>query len=70
MKPAAPAYPNSVLSDPVLMIKEVAAYCRKHHKTIERLIRQGKGPATIRITEHRIGIRRSALEAWLASLEK
>jgi predicted DNA-binding transcriptional regulator AlpA len=63
----APAPAAPLLNDPVETINEVAAYTKKHPKTIYRLIREGKGPTIVRLTEHRIGIRRSATEAWIES---
>ncbi|MGA8698006.1 MAG: helix-turn-helix domain-containing protein [Xanthobacteraceae bacterium] len=64
--PRAPARTAPLLDDPVETVNEVAAYTKRHPKTICKLIREGKGPAVVRLTEHRIGIRRSAKEAWLA----
>ena len=51
--------------DPIESINEVAAYARKHPKTLYRLIREGRGPDIVRLTERAIGVRRSAREAWI-----
>jgi predicted DNA-binding transcriptional regulator AlpA len=66
----APNRVTELLDDPVQTINELAAYTKKHPKTLYRLIREGKGPKTVRITSHSIGVRRSAVEAWLQSLER
>ncbi|MGT2486067.1 helix-turn-helix transcriptional regulator [Methylobacterium oryzae CBMB20] len=35
--------------------------------TMRRLIAAGRGPRVIKLSDRRIGVRRSDLEAWLAS---
>jgi predicted DNA-binding transcriptional regulator AlpA len=61
----APVDTTAPLRDPVHSIREAAAYTKKHEKTLYRLIRSGLGPATVRLTPGRIGIRTSALERWI-----
>lgn len=37
--------------------------------TMRRLVKAGRGPRVVRLSERRIGIRRADLEAWAASRE-
>ncbi|WP_373371327.1 helix-turn-helix transcriptional regulator [Microvirga sesbaniae] len=38
--------------------------------TTWRMVRKGRFPAPVKLTEHAIGWRQSDLDAWLASREK
>ncbi len=56
--------------DYVRSISERAASIGIGEMTLRRLIKRGEGPATLRLSPGRIGIRDSAWSAWLASREQ
>lgn len=53
----------------VLGMEEAANAARVSRGYLYRLIRAGRGPATVKIGRRRV-IRRQALEEWLAGLER
>ena len=55
--------------DRILRDEEVRSRTGLSRTTRWRLIRDGKFPKPVKLTEHAIGWRESAIEAWLASRE-
>lgn len=55
------------IEDPVLPPKIVAATIGLHRATIYEMVREGRFPSPIQLTDTRIGWRRSTIDAWLAS---
>lgn len=53
----------------VLTYEEVCEVTGISLPTLNRLIRDGRGPKIIKLSERRRGIRREALEAWLSERE-
>jgi predicted DNA-binding transcriptional regulator AlpA len=51
--------------DRVLSVREFTELAGISVDTLRRLIKAGKGPAVVRLSERRCGIRESAGEAWL-----
>jgi predicted DNA-binding transcriptional regulator AlpA len=61
--------PPPLTPDFIRSIPECAASVGIDDMTLRRLIQRGQGPATIRLSPGRLGIRDSAWNAWLASRE-
>jgi len=53
-------------NDRVLTVKESAAFAALSLSTFKRIIRAGDGPAIVKLSERRIGIREGDLTRWLA----
>jgi excisionase family DNA binding protein len=54
-------------ADPVHTVKEVAKFLSIGEPTLRTMIREGRGPITIKLGLRRVGIRESALRQWLDS---
>lgn len=60
--------PDSTTPDPELLtILEAAAVARMSRRSLEALIAQGAGPATVRIGRRMVRIWRRDLVAWIDS---
>ena len=53
--------------DPILSEQELAAWLNTSRPTLQRQRGDGSGPEFVRLSERRIGYRKSAVERWLAS---
>lgn len=51
--------------DPLLSEQEVAEWLATSRATLQRQRSHGSGPPFVRLSERRIGYRRSAVEQWL-----
>jgi predicted DNA-binding transcriptional regulator AlpA len=51
----------------ILKYEEAAKRATLTRRSLERLISKGEGPATVRISERRVGILESDLDAWMLS---
>jgi predicted DNA-binding transcriptional regulator AlpA len=54
----------------VLTLDEAAARARIVRRSLERLLSEGEGPATVALSKRRRGILESDFEAWLLSRRK
>lgn len=61
---------QSALHDPLLTPAEAAKALRLSMPTLSRWRNHGDGPAFIRLGYNRVVYRRSAIEAWLGSIEQ
>jgi len=75
--PTAPGRPAAIpdgspgtADNPLLTIDEVIAELRVSRAAFYRWRRQGVGPAVVRLPGGGVRVRRSALSAWLRSLEE
>jgi predicted DNA-binding transcriptional regulator AlpA len=53
--------------DPIFSEQELAAWLNTSRPTLQRQRSDGSGPEFVRLSERRIGYRKSAVERWLAS---
>lgn len=61
-----PDTPDATTSDPgLLTIPEAAAVARMSRRSLESLIAQGTGPATVRIGRRMVRVWRADLVAWI-----
>jgi predicted DNA-binding transcriptional regulator AlpA len=51
--------------DPLLSESEVSDWLHASRATLQRLRADGSGPPFVRLSERRIGYRKSAIEQWL-----
>jgi predicted DNA-binding transcriptional regulator AlpA len=56
--------------DPVLTEPDTAKWLSVGVSSLQRWRAQGRGPEFVRISQRRIGYRKSAVERWLASREQ
>ena len=52
--------------DPILCEKELAKWLETSRPTLQRQRSDGSGPPFIKLSERRIGYRKSEVERWLA----
>lgn len=55
------------MNDKILRWPEVQSATGLSRSTVWRLIRAGKFPSSVKITDHATGWKQSEIEAWLAS---
>ena len=65
MDPTIPDYATATTDPELLTVAEAAALARMSRRTLEALIAQGAGPATVRIGRRMVRVWRRDLLSWI-----
>jgi predicted DNA-binding transcriptional regulator AlpA len=54
-------------SQKILSLRNTASRLGIHLRSLQRMLANGTGPATVRLTDRRVGILETDLDAWITS---